>query len=160
MTSRSTTYSTSCLWRASIRSSYLYPVFSPKIQPIFDPKPTTLEPRHRIFSSADGQWHEVVGDAAAIAILGEDAFYNGKNEKRQVRNLDFGGRGEQDGEGVRDNGVGSGTGRVREREGVLGGKMGQWTEVGRRAVGQEKGKETGVRDEKGVWRESRVGRAL
>lgn len=44
-----------------------------------------LEPRHRLFDAVTGQWHEVVGDQAAIDILGEDVFYNGPKEVRMTR---------------------------------------------------------------------------
>ncbi|ORX37370.1 hypothetical protein BD324DRAFT_681266 [Kockovaella imperatae] len=57
----------------------------PKIQPIEDPDPIILETRHRIFSPKTGHWHEVIGDDAARAILGEDVFTNGPKEVRMKR---------------------------------------------------------------------------
>lgn len=44
-----------------------------------------LPPRHRFFSALDGHWHEVVGDDAAIAILGEDVFLHGPQFRRVDR---------------------------------------------------------------------------
>lgn len=46
-----------------------------------------LPTRHRFFSTIDGNWHEVIGDEAAIAILGEDVFLHGPKIMRQVRAL-------------------------------------------------------------------------
>ena len=43
--------------------------------------------RHRIFSPATGKWHEVIGDEAAIEILGKDVFENGPKEVRNVRRI-------------------------------------------------------------------------
>jgi hypothetical protein len=106
---------------------------SPKIQPIFDPEPIILEPRHRIFSAADGQWHEVIGDASAIAILGEDAFYNGPKTVREVRKSVLPGFETENGE-IEEGGIGRGMGRVREREGLLGGQWGPWKDAGRGKV--------------------------
>jgi hypothetical protein len=58
---------------------------SPKIQPIFDPDPIILERRHRICDGSTGKWHEVVGDDAAIAILGLEVFERGPREEREER---------------------------------------------------------------------------
>lgn len=102
----------------------------PKIQPIFDPEPIMLEPRHRIFSPYDNEWHEVIGDAAAIAILGEDVFYNGAKTVREVRKSVLPGFEKENGE-IEEGGVGRGLGRVREREGMLGGKWGPWKDANR-----------------------------
>jgi hypothetical protein len=60
---------------------------SPTIQPIYDPDPIILPTRHRFFSPIDGHWHEVIGDEAAIDILGEDVFLYGPKVIRQVRAL-------------------------------------------------------------------------
>lgn len=46
-----------------------------------------LPTRHRIFSSHDQQWHEFVGDEAAIRILGQDVFLYGPKVIREVREL-------------------------------------------------------------------------
>lgn len=112
--------------------------YSPKIQPIADPNPTLLPVRHRIFSQRDGRWHEVVGDAAAIEILGEEAFRNGQQERREVRKLARpwpSTDGTATGEATMDVAENTGEteqdhvargGRIIEREGVLGGQMGQW----------------------------------
>jgi hypothetical protein len=106
---------------------------SPKIQPIFDPEPIMLESRHRIFSPFDNQWHEVIGDAAAIAILGEDVFLNGRKTVREARKSVLPGFEKENGE-IEAGGVGRGLGRVREREGLLGGQWGPWKDVGRGRV--------------------------
>lgn len=58
---------------------------SPTVQPIHDPDPLVLPSRHRMFSSSDNQWHEVIGDEAAIAILGENVFRNGPQQTRNER---------------------------------------------------------------------------
>lgn len=63
---------------------HIYHIY-PKIQPIHDPDPIRLPPRHRIFSPVDGAWHEVIGDEAALAILGPAVFYNGWREYREYR---------------------------------------------------------------------------
>lgn len=60
-------------------------MYSPKIQPIHDPDPIRLPPRHRIFDPTTSAWHEVIGDEAALAILGPAAFYNGWREYREYR---------------------------------------------------------------------------
>ncbi|WWC66187.1 uncharacterized protein I206_100088 [Kwoniella pini CBS 10737] len=59
--------------------------YIPIIQPIHDPDPIILATRHRIFNPTTGKWHEVIGDAAARAILGEEAFRNGPRETRELR---------------------------------------------------------------------------
>ncbi|WVR06046.1 hypothetical protein IAU60_003074 [Kwoniella sp. DSM 27419] len=59
--------------------------YIPLIQPIHDPDPIVLRTRHRIFSPQTGKWHEVIGDEAAIEILGEDVFRNGPQERRELR---------------------------------------------------------------------------
>ncbi|WRT64352.1 uncharacterized protein IL334_001284 [Kwoniella shivajii] len=59
--------------------------YIPLIQPIHDPNPIILQTRHRIFDSTTGKWHEVIGDAAAVSILGEDVFRNGHKEVRELR---------------------------------------------------------------------------
>lgn len=46
-----------------------------------------LPTRHRFFSPIDGHWHEVIGDEAAIAILGKDVFLYGPKVMRHVRAL-------------------------------------------------------------------------
>ena len=106
---------------------------SPKIQPVEDPDPIMLEPRHRIFSAATGQWHEVIGDENARAILGEDVFANGPREVRTKRTKAVAGlsptspttpRG--DGEDPTEAGFGTGGRGAVEREGVLGQTMSDW----------------------------------
>lgn len=114
---------------------------SPVIQPVHDPDPIQLPTRHRIFSQADGKWHEVVGDAAAIAILGEDVFRNGPREVREERRIVM--PGDPRFENAASNG-GTSTairpkaagddgyatkGRVMEREYVKGGPETDWREV-------------------------------
>ena len=115
---------------------------SPKIQPIEDPNPIILPPLHRIFSPQTGKWHEVQGDEAAIAILGEDVFYNGPKETRTERKpceetfdrsddsvLKFLSHGKED---LTAEGFGTGgKGRVVERQGVLGQELGDWKDVDR-----------------------------
>ena len=134
---------------------------SPKVQPIHDPDPILLETRHRIFSQADGQWHEVIGDAAAIEILGEEVFYRGRKQSRETRAMTMPGW-----DGVMKNmtdedllarglGTGFGMGRVLEREGLLGGEMGEWHEVGKR-TGTGSGTRRGIQ----IERDSKVGLAL
>ena len=122
---------------------------SPKIQPIEDPDPIMLEPRHRIYSSATGQWHEVVGDDAARAILGDEVFMNGPREVRSKRAQAIPGfpstftssdataattSGVNDYglNGTVEDGFGTGGRGAVEREGVLGGEMGDWASVQRR----------------------------
>lgn len=120
-----------------------------------------METRHRIFSQADGQWHEVIGDQAAIAILGEEAFYGGQKQTRDVRGMALPGLGESMSKMTEEEllvnglGTGHGLGRVLEREGYLGGAMGQWREVGR-----TNGMVGGVKEGRQAVRESRVGVAL
>ncbi|WVW82540.1 hypothetical protein I302_104551 [Kwoniella bestiolae CBS 10118] len=59
--------------------------YIPLIQPIHDPNPIFLATRHRIYNPTTKKWHEVIGDAAAISILGEDVFKNGPKEYRELR---------------------------------------------------------------------------
>ncbi|OCF37670.1 hypothetical protein I316_00797 [Kwoniella heveanensis BCC8398] len=75
--------------------------YIPLIQPIHDPDPVVLATRHRIFSAEDGQWHEVIGDAAAIEILGRDTFLNGPQERREIRKPALPGLEEMDDEAIR-----------------------------------------------------------
>lgn len=64
----------------------------------------------------------MIGDAAAIAILGEDAFYNGKKEYREVRKMALPGLGgELDELAVEP--------RVIEREGIMGQEMSSWHQL-------------------------------
>lgn len=119
------------------REIHKYHIY-PKIQPIYDPQPAVLPTRHRIFSPADGHWHEVIGDEAAIAILGEDVFYNGPQERREKRELalpalDPAERAraakelQVEAEALEADGVRHG--RVLEREGVRGAEMGEWHQI-------------------------------
>jgi hypothetical protein len=102
--------------------------YSPKIQPVEDPNPEILETRHRIFSIADGKWHEVIGDAAAIRILGEEAFYGGQKETRRKRAAALPGLTPP--EPVDGDADGTAGRRIIEREGVMGGEMGPWRSLG------------------------------
>jgi hypothetical protein len=110
-------------------------LLSPKIQPIADPNPIPLKPRHRIFSSLDNEWHEVIGDEAAIEILGEDVFLHGKKTHREDRGMALPGLGgvvtKFTGDDVFEAGQDVGLGRVIEREGIVGQHMGPWHELGR-----------------------------
>jgi hypothetical protein len=72
----------------------------------------------------------VIGDAAAIQILGEDVFRNGQKTVREVRKSVIPGFELENGE-LEEGGVGRGLGRVREREGLLGGTWGEWKDVNR-----------------------------
>ncbi|WVF70268.1 hypothetical protein IAT40_005057 [Kwoniella sp. CBS 6097] len=75
--------------------------YIPLIQPIHDPDPVVLATRHRIFSAEDGQWHEVVGDEAAIEILGRDTFLKGPQERREIRKPALPGLEEMDEDAIR-----------------------------------------------------------
>jgi hypothetical protein len=111
---------------------------SPKILPVSDTDPIVLEPRHRIFSTTDGKWHEVVGDAAAIEILGKEAFRSGEKEVRDIRGHALPGFGEVTELSERDKaeaGLVGRTARVLQREGVKG-EMGEWREVAREESGR------------------------
>ncbi|RSH85404.1 hypothetical protein EHS25_004800 [Saitozyma podzolica] len=66
-----------------IHKHHLYPC----VQPVEDPNPIVLEPRHHIFSVVDGKVHEVEGDAAAIEMMGQEAFEHGQKEVTHVRSL-------------------------------------------------------------------------
>ncbi|WWC86483.1 uncharacterized protein L201_001360 [Kwoniella dendrophila CBS 6074] len=71
---------TTILTRCIHKTHYL-----PLIQPIHDPNPIILATRHRIYDNTTKQWHEVIGDSAALAILGEDVFRNGEKTYRELR---------------------------------------------------------------------------
>lgn len=124
------------------------------IQPISDPDPIILEPRHRIFSGLTGKWHEVVGDDAAIEILGIEVFYGGPKEVREERAPalpPIGGMGDDTSTSRYPAGEAGGEGeggeyshRVIERDGT-GGKMGQWKAL---VGGGSKGGEGNVRDDR------------
>ncbi|WVQ97634.1 hypothetical protein IAU59_004748 [Kwoniella sp. CBS 9459] len=75
--------------------------YIPLIQPIHDPDPVVLATRHRIFSAEDGQWHEVIGDDAALEILGRDTFFNGPQERRELRKPALPGLEEMDEDAIR-----------------------------------------------------------
>ena len=117
---------------------------SPKIQPIADPNPEVLTARHRMFSPETGHWHEVVGDAAAMEILGEDAFKHGPKESRHIRKPfhevsdaeRYAGTAKQVQTDVSNITAGdtdalSGTGRVIEREYRVGQEEPEWKVVPR-----------------------------
>lgn len=63
----------------------------------------------------------MIGDAAAIAILGEDVFYNGKKEVREDRKMALPGLGGEVDEKAMEP-------RVIEREGIAG-EMGSWHQL-------------------------------
>ncbi|RXK39764.1 hypothetical protein M231_02957 [Tremella mesenterica] len=113
------------------REIHKYHVY-PKIQPVLDPNPIMLPTRHRIFSQRDGKWHEVIGDEAAIAILGEDVFRNGPQEIRQQRLSDeqaLRATSSVQSSGRLDDDELNRGGRVMEREYLKGGPESDWTEI-------------------------------
>ncbi|WWC99906.1 hypothetical protein V866_006815 [Kwoniella sp. B9012] len=75
--------------------------YVPLIQPIHDPDPIVLATRHRIYDPTTKKWHEVIGDAAAISILGEDVFRNGPKEYRELRKPALPGLEEMDEDAIR-----------------------------------------------------------
>ncbi|KAK6905926.1 hypothetical protein I203_106761 [Kwoniella mangroviensis CBS 8507] len=75
--------------------------YVPLIQPIHDPDPIVLATRHRIYNPTTKKWHEVIGDAAAISILGEDVFRNGPKENRELRKPALPGLEEMDEDAIR-----------------------------------------------------------
>jgi hypothetical protein len=84
-----------------------------------------LQPRHRMFSPRTGHWHEVIGDAEAISLLGEDAFLNGPKQYREVRRAALPGL-DSSYEDQPDEIKYPGKARVIERETVEGGSTGHW----------------------------------
>ena len=103
---------------------------SPRIQPIHDPDPIMLQPRHRMFSPRTGHWHEVIGDAEAISLLGEDAFLNGPKQYREIRRAALPGLDssyEDQPEEIKA--MYNGKARVIERETVEGGPTGHWHKI-------------------------------
>jgi hypothetical protein len=89
-----------------------------------------LQPRHRMFSPRTGHWHEVIGDAEAISLLGEDAFLNGPKQYREIRRAALPGLGssyEDQPEEIKA--MYKGKARVIERETVEGGPTGHWHKI-------------------------------
>ena len=89
-----------------------------------------LQPRHRMFSPRTGHWHEVIGDAAAISLLGEDAFLNGPKQYREIRRAALPGLDssyEDQPEEIKA--MYKGKARVIERETVEGGPTGHWHKI-------------------------------
>jgi hypothetical protein len=95
-----------------------------------------LQPRHRMYSPRTGQWHEVIGDAEAISLLGEDAFLNGPKQYREIRRAALPGL-DSSYEDQPDEIKQAGKARVIERESVQGVSEGHWHtikgEVGEKA---------------------------
>ncbi|KAK8866135.1 hypothetical protein IAR55_001286 [Kwoniella newhampshirensis] len=128
------------------REIHKYHIY-PKIQPIHDTDPIRLPTLHRIFSPLTGKWHEVEGDAAAIAILGQDTFNNGPKEVREIRRPALPGlepmteeSGARSGSTTGVSGLTQGakrvfggglTGRILEREYPVGGRETDWRVVRR-----------------------------
>jgi hypothetical protein len=100
---------------------------SPKIQPIHDPDPVRLQTRHRMFSPRTGHWHEVIGDEAAIELLGEDVFRNGPQTFREVRRALLPGLDDSYYDQPAE--VRGGSARIIEREQVEGVTSGHWHRV-------------------------------
>jgi hypothetical protein len=85
-----------------------------------------------MFSPRTGHWHEVIGDEAAIELLGEDAFRNGPQTFREVRRAMLPGLDntyEEQPEEIR-----GGRARVVERETIEGVTQGEWHRVGDGAI--------------------------
>jgi hypothetical protein len=96
-----------------------------------------------MFSPRTGHWHEVIGDAEAISLLGEDAFLNGPKQYREIRRAALPGLDssyEDQPEEIKA--MYTGKARVIERESVEGGPTGHWRTI----MGESSGKEI-VEDE-------------
>jgi len=78
-----------------------------------------------MFSPRTGHWHEVIGDAEAISLLGEDAFLNGPKEYREIRRAALPGLDSSYNDQP-DEIKQAGKARVIERETVEGGPTGLW----------------------------------
>lgn len=87
-----------------------------------------LQPRHRMFSPRTGHWHEVIGDAEAISLLGEDAFLNGPKQYREIRRAALPGL-DSSYEDQPDEIKYAGPARIIERETVEGGPTGHWQTI-------------------------------
>jgi len=92
-----------------------------------------------MFSPRTGHWHEVIGDAEAIGLLGEDAFLNGPKQYREIRRAALPGLDSSYEEQPDEIKQAAGKARVIERESVEGVSTGHWRTV--------KGESTDVADD-------------
>lgn len=78
-----------------------------------------------MFSPRTGHWHEVIGDEAAIELLGNDAFRNGPQTYREVRRALLPGLDDT----YEDQPTEPREARVIERENIEGVTSGHWHTV-------------------------------